>query len=165
MRTTRQALAAAALASVLLAGAAAAQNGTLVCPYQTKLVLVAGNGEAVTVQGKGDVAVRAGTYRIRSGELRAVKEGKTWRFMFQGGGQLKIVGGRRVNCPVGPTLTLKATVTEVGQDMLTLGLVITGRAGERYVDVKVNDGAPPDAAWKIVTGNGAVKAKGAYHYG
>jgi len=150
---------------MLVAGTVSAQNGTLVCPYQTKLVLVAGSGEATVVQGKGDVAVRAGTYRIRSGELQAAANGKTWRFMFQGGGQLQIAAGGRVNCPVGPKLNLKAVVVEVGTDMITIGLVITGRAGEKYVDVKVNGGDPPDAAWKIVTGTGAVKAQGSYHYG
>ncbi len=164
MHRRQVALAAAAVVLVIAARAAAAQNGVLVCPYQSRLVLVRGDGQLVTVQGRGDVPVAAGTYRIRSGELSAVKDGKTWKYTFRGQGQVTVGAGQRVNCPVGPPLTLKVKVQKAG-NVLQIRVVILGGGGEQYTDVTVDGKHPAEATWKLVTGAGDVQARGTFHYG
>ena len=85
--------------------------------------------------------------------------------------QIQVTEGQTTEVEAGPPFLIKATVstaqTTAQGKVVTIGLVITGKAGESYSPASItkNKGSVPPPQFRIVSENGQVVGQGYFGYG
>jgi hypothetical protein len=85
--------------------------------------------------------------------------------------QIQVTEGQTTEVEAGPPFLIKVTVSKAQTTpqgkVITLGLVITGKADESYsaASITKNKGSVPTPQFRIVAENGKVMAQGSFEYG
>jgi len=127
-------------------------------------------GRTKTASSTGPAALSTGTYRPQHLSITTGQDGDTWRIESRGPWgkleQIEVKENQTTSLKLGPPLNIKPEANQTSPQQVSIGLSITGQAGEEYRNVvtKNNERVPPPNV-KIVDEAGAVLAAGNFAYG
>jgi len=127
-------------------------------------------GRTKTVSSTGPAALSTGTYRPQLLQITTRRGGDTYQIESRGPWgkleQIEVKEKQTTTIQLGPPLVIKPVVNKGGQQQVSIGLSITGQAGEEYRNVVTkNNQRVPAPNVKIVDEAGAVLAVGNFAYG
>ena len=135
-----------------------------------ELILQSGWFNRITIKSATEpVKVKAGTHNLRSISLKNKKDKDTWQIRSRGPwGDLKqiiVTKNDTTNLNFGPPLLVKPNVYKK-KNVVSVGLAITGKAGEHYQSqVRKNGRQMPAPKLKIIDQSGKELASGKFEYG
>jgi hypothetical protein len=122
-----------------------------------------------TILSKGPVSVGAGLYRTQHLQIKTKRDGDAWQIESLGPWgtleQIEVKENQTTALKLGPPFLVKPEV-ESRPTAVSIGLTITGQAGEQYRNaITKNNQRIPPAKIKILDEAGATLVSGNFEYG